>query len=358
MYFLKNDYSMGNFLEYMAKEFSKYDEIKPIADEFIKLNNLYVKKGLPVDTKFPPTTRTKEFLDLAKTESEYLKELLESNKLDKTAVFLLGMLNLGDRLDEQFSFDYFIPAIVDLTMRHIVDIQISEKELVISFDQKEINRNRNNKFEYVKCYFKELHTLNEILNEVNDLSTKSTLFKKIYESRTGIKILQADVKELSSNMESLDLQKDGLIDQIKKKEWVVSNYGKWMNSEDEKIELKKNIENLNIDISNLNDQYKDRQEEEITLVKDLDSLKANQEKLKIEIDTLKQNNKTLKLNKYDLDKENKSLVVAPPNKLKKELATKISEPKKVKIAPKVKKIIELQFPKNEKPSPNSPDSNN
>jgi len=294
LYFMKNDYSMSNFLEYLAKKFNKFEEVKPIADEFIKLNDLYVKKGLPVDTKFPPTTRTKEFLDLAKTESENLKELLETNKLDKTAVFLLGMLNLGDRIDEQFSFDNFIPAIVDLTMRHIVDIQVTEKEVVISFDQKEIEKNRNNKFKYVQNYFKELNTLKEFSDELNELTKKSSLFKKIYESQTEIIELDTDSKELEKDIERYGLQKKNLIDQVSESKWFDKKYEEWINSENEKESLKKLTKSLPDEISGLKDDKKDYEKEESDLTKNIDSLKAK-------IKTLKQTEKSLKLEKEQLE---------------------------------------------------------
>lgn len=322
LYFMKNDYSMSNFLEYMAKKFNKFAEVKPIADEFTKLNDLYVKKGLLVETKFPPATRTKEFLDLAKTESENLKELLDTNKLDKTAVFLLGMLNLGDRLDEQFSFDNFVPSIVDLTMNHIVDIQVSDKEIIISFNQKEIEKNRNNKFDYVQNYFKELHTLKDFLDELNDLTKKSKLFKKIYEAKTEIIELDADSKDLEKEIERYLLQKKNLIDQASESKWFDKKYEEWINSENEKESLKKLTKSLLDEISGLKDYKKDFEKEESDLTKNIDSLKSK-------IKTLKQTEKSLNLEKEKLEKKDESSKKPKTKKMVEKSSEKESEPKTI-----------------------------
>jgi|TARA_Y100000294_G_scaffold102716_1_gene95396 hypothetical protein len=301
-YFLRNDYSMDNFLSKMKGEFEQYPELKVFADDFKLLNDRYVKKGLSVDTKNPIIIATKEFIDLAKTESENLNELLTQNDLNKTAVFLLGMLNLGDRIDEQFSFDNFVPAIVDLTMRHVVDIKVSEKEVVISFDQKEIEKNRNNKFDYVQDYFKELHTLKEFSDELNDLTKKSNLFKKIYESQTEIIELDADAKDLEKTIERYGLQKKNLIDQAKDSKWFDKKYEEWINSENEKESLEKITKRLSDEISGLKDDKKDYEKDESDLSKEIYSLKAK-------IKTLKQTKKSLNLEKDELEKKEK-----PPKK--------------------------------------------
>lgn len=329
-YFLRNDYTMDSFLSKMQDDFSQFPELMVFADDFKLLNDRYVKKGLSVETKNPITISTKEFIDLAKTESENLNELLTQNDLNKTAVFLLGMLNLGDRIDEQFSFDTFIPAIVDLTMRHIVDIQVTDKEVIISFDQKEMENNRNNKFNYVQNYFKELHTIKEFSDELNDLTKKSKLFNKIYESQSEIIELDADAKKLSSKKESLDLQKSDLIEQVNKREWVVSDYGKWMNSEDEKFELEKNIKNLNKDITDLKDHKNDLQKNETTLLKKVASLKDEKEKLTTDIKTLEQKNESLKLEKEQLVKKDESFKKTKTKKSVEKNSEKVSVTKKEK----------------------------
>jgi hypothetical protein len=312
-YFIQNDYSMDNFLSKMQMEFERDSELKVFADDFKLLNDRYVKKGLAVDTKNPITITTKLFIDLAKTESENLKELLNQSELNKTAVFLLGMLNLGDRIDEQFSFDNFIPAIVDLTMRHIVDIKVSDKEIVISFHQKEIEKNRNNKFDYVKNYFKELHMVKEISDEVNDLTKESTLFKNIYNSRTEIKKLDADSKNLEKEIERIGLQKKNLIDQATESKWFDKKYEEWINSENEKESLEKVIKSLSAEISDLKDDKKDYEKEELDLSIENDSLKA---KIKI----LKQTDKSLKIELEELDE-------------KKPISSKVQSQKSIKEKP-------------------------
>lgn len=349
-YFLRNDYSMDNFLSKMQGEFEQYPELKIFADDFKLLNDRYVKKGLTVDTKNPITIATKEFLDLAKTESENINELLNKNELNKTAVFLLGMLNLGDRIDEQFSFDNFIPAIVDLTMRHIVDISVNDKEIVISFDQKEIENNRNNKFDYVQNYFKELHKVKEFIDQLYYLTKKTKLFKKNYDFRTGIIELDEDIKGLESKKGSLHLQKSNLIEQVKESEWFVSEHVKWINSENEKVELEKNIKNLRKDISDLKDHKKDLEKDETDLTNDIASLKDK-------IKTLKQIAKDLNFEKESLEKNQEKTKKAVSKKPIKEDIKEQPEIKKKKPSAKKKNNdeIKLEFPKGRSPNPSKPD---
>lgn len=351
-YFLRNDYTMDNFLSKMQGEFAQYQKLKVFADDFKLLNDRYVKKGLSVETKNPITISTKEFIDLAKTESENLNELLTQNDLNKTAVFLLGMLNLGDRIDEQFSFDTFIPAIVDLTMRHIVDIQVSEKDVVISFDQKEIEKNRHNKFNYVQNYFKELHTIKEFSDELNDLTKKSNLFKKIYESQTELIELDTDSKELEKNIERYGLQKKNLIDQVSESKWFDKKYEEWINSENEKESLKKLTKSLSDEISGLKDDKKDYEKEESDLTKNIDSLKRK-------INTLKQTEKSLKLEKDGLEKKEELSKKTDTKKGSKESSKKESESKKKTTSrgkfDKKDSVQEDIFNKDKSPTPTPPD---
>jgi len=342
-YFLRNNYTMDNFLLNMHEEFAQDPKLKVFADDFKLLNDRYVKKGLSIDTKNPITLATKEFIDLAKTESENLK-LLKQKDLNKTAVFLLGMLNLGDRIDEQFSFDNFIPAIVELTMQHIVDINVSDKEISISFAQKVIEKNRNNKFDYVKNYFEELHKVKGFSDEIdfltkksNLLTQKSNLFKKIYESKTEIIELDTDLKELSSKKESFELKKKELIEQVNNSEWFVSSYGKWMNSENEKFELGKNIKNLNKDISNLKDNKNDYEKEESNLSKENDILKAK-------IKTLKQVKEILIHQKVQLERKDKPSKITKTKKADANSSEKVPQPKtKSKQNVKTDKEVSGQF---------------
>lgn len=331
-YFLRNDYTMDNFLSNMQGEFAQYPKLKIFADDFKLLNDRYVKKGLSIDTKNPITVSTKKFIDLAKTESENINELLTKNDLNKTAVFLLGMLNLGDRLDEQFSFDNFIPAIVELTMRHIVDIEVSEKAVSISFDQKEIEKNRNNKFDYVQNYFKELHTLKEFSEELNDLTKKSNLFKKIYESQTKIIELDADSKDLEKEIDRYGLQKKNLIDQTTESKWFDKKYEEWINSENEKESLLKITKSLSDEISGLKDGKRNYEKDALDLSKEIDLLKEK-------IETLQQTKKSLKPEKDKLEKKEDTQKKTEPKTPVKEKSKIASEPKKKKAATKGKTSI-------------------
>ncbi len=160
---------MKGFLEYLA---NKIDN-EGVVQDLTQLSELYVAKGLTYDPKIQHTKIIKEFLDVAKTEKGSLKEDLNNYKNNKSSIFLLGMLHLGDRLDEQFEFDNFIPSIVALTMTHIVDIYIEGKFLLIGLNETETDKNRNNKFTYIREYFNELNLIKGIQEEIEKLKEKT-----------------------------------------------------------------------------------------------------------------------------------------------------------------------------------------
>ena len=116
---------MNGFLEYLANNIDNDDVVKDIT----QLNERYVTKGLTYEPLIKHTGIIQEFLDLAKAEQSTLINSLDKNN-NKSAIFLLGMLHLGDRLDPQFEFDNFIPSIITLTMEHIVDVYNENEEMV------------------------------------------------------------------------------------------------------------------------------------------------------------------------------------------------------------------------------------
>ena len=173
-YFIHEDYSMKNFLQYIAAKIER-PETATFVEEIKQIEERYVTKGLSVSPKITHSKFIKEFIDLAKSDTAELKELLESEefKRQKSSIFLLGMLHLGDRLDEQFNFDNFIPSILSLTMRHIIDIKRENDNIHITFDITEIEKNRNNKFTYVKEYFNELRLLKELADDIQKLKEQT-----------------------------------------------------------------------------------------------------------------------------------------------------------------------------------------
>ena len=285
-YFISHDYSMDGFLLSMTEHFSKDEDLSAFADDFKMLNERYVKKGLPVDTRNPITLLTKEFLDLAKTESKNLKSLIENNSKNKTAIFLLGMLNLGDRVDETFTYDPFIPALVSLTMRHIVNVTASKHEIVISFNQNEIRENRNSKFSYIEKYFNELRELKELTDELNDMTKKTKLFKTLFDIRSGIQELHQEYQKLEQDEKTLLLKKDNLLDRINEYDWYIKNYSTLMNSESEKQELSKHLDVIGKDISELKNDKRDMEKTEKKMTSENRVLKNDIEVLKNEYKNL------------------------------------------------------------------------
>jgi len=167
-YFMFNEYSMKNFLQVMTNKI-KSPETEPLVNELKQLNDRYVTKGLSFNPKISHSKYIKEFIDLGKTDTGQLKHLLEGKELNKSAIFLLGMLNLGDRLDEQFAFDNFIPSIISLTVEHIIDMNLKQNNIHISFNTSEIEKNRNNKFTYVQQYCHELQLVKNLKDQLKEL---------------------------------------------------------------------------------------------------------------------------------------------------------------------------------------------
>jgi len=264
-YFLENDYSMDNYLTEMQKKFNQKDEIKTFAEDFRELNEKYVKKGLSFDPKNPFTKVAKEFIDLAKTDTDNLHKLIDKDGLGHAAVFLLGMLNLGDRLDEQLSFDHFVSAFVGLTARHIVDVKGTKDEIVICFDADEVDKNRSRKFDYISNYFKELKDIQAIRAEVNTLKSKTAVFEKIYGDRNDIIELEKDVENLNNNKNALNTQISVLEKSMQDSKWYGDEYEKLINSESKKESL-----------INKNDE----------LQKEIDEARQNKESKKSELSKL------------------------------------------------------------------------
>ena len=171
-YFIYNEYSMKDFLKTMAANM-KEPETEPLIAELKQLSDRYVDKGLSYNPQISHTKYIKEFIDLAKTDTGQLKHLLDGKELSRSAIFLLGMLNLGDRLDEQFAFGNFVPSIISLTMEHISGIRTSKDLIIISFDISEIEKNRNNKFTYVKEYFNELQLVKDLKDQLEELKVEA-----------------------------------------------------------------------------------------------------------------------------------------------------------------------------------------
>ena len=115
--------------------------------DLTELNDRYVTKGLSYDTGTKVGAYVQDFINLASTPTHNIKSHLDSSdKLKLTPIFLVGMLNLGPRLDEQFQFDNFVPSIISLLTENITDMEATNQYISIIIDKEEFDENRNNKF--------------------------------------------------------------------------------------------------------------------------------------------------------------------------------------------------------------------
>ena len=243
-YFIYNSYSINEFLDYLNKEFSKTDSLKIFADAFKELNDKYVNKGIEYQTNNPLIQAVKNFINLAKMESADLSQIYKMKKVSKTSVFLLGMLNLGDKIDEQFSFDKFITSIIDLTMEYVVDVKLSGNEVRIYFDSNKIEEDRNDKFTYVEKYISELHEINELCERINHLVEKENILQSVLSATNSIADLNGDLKLLNSLKSDKEKQKDLLQEQIKGLKSLCKLYDMSINTNNEIEALQKVNKNL------------------------------------------------------------------------------------------------------------------
>lgn len=243
-YFTVNDYSMDGFLKYFKEISQQNKNLKPFAQGFIDLSDKYVKYGMMAETKNPITEVTREFIDVAKTKSSELSYFLKNEKFSKTSVFLLGMLHLGDRLDEQFSFDNFIPAIVKLGMKDLVDVSVNTEEVVFSFSANEVEKNRNNKFNYINGYIDELKTIKDLNADIYQLSHESSKLKTNRQLRKDIKEIIEENKNLTTRKQGLIKQKDELKQKVEESEFWKKSYAELKKEIKEKELVKKAFKDL------------------------------------------------------------------------------------------------------------------
>ena len=330
-YFLLNDYTMDNFLTKMSASIQKEEGLKLAADELIELNEKYIKRGVPYDPKNPFAKIIKEFIDLGKTETDKLGNFIDADKLNPTAVFLVGMLQLGDRIDELLSFDQFIFSFVDLTMRHIVDIKATESEVFITFDKKIVDRDRNNQFKYVSEYFQELRSLKKVKDEINDLTEKNELFKKAYHQIEDIVELTSDIDDLKVKIEEFSEQKKSLKEKADKAEKERKG------AEDFLGQIKSEQEQIQNDIDEIEQKNK-------TLEQERNARKLQLENLKKEPDSEKSKESKKEVKKKD---DNPPEAAEKPSKNSAKVNTKLPQKEEMEELNK-KKSDPVLFPKDKK----------
>lgn len=262
-YFYANSYSMSDFLSFLSIEFSQNSEYSSVVKSFTDLNELYVKKGLPVTAPNKLIGATKEFLDIAKTDSDKLRSFLEGDhSLSKTAIFLLGMLHLGDRLEEQFAFDNFVPSLVDMAVRHIKDIKITPDQIDFEIDPG--LGGRNTQLNYVSDYLAELRCARELISDINKIKPTNLVFKDFLSTDSAITSLQNDLQVRKDDKTKLESERDTLQADI--------------------ANLKNRIETLQSDQTQRQAFHKDLLKENESLTSELGRIQAENNRLKNEVD--------------------------------------------------------------------------
>jgi hypothetical protein len=318
-YFYSKNYTISDYLEFLSKEFKQKDELT-IVNELNELNDLYVKKGISVTPKNKLIAATKQFIDIAKTESDKLRSFLEDdNSFSKTAIFLLGMLHLHDRLEEQFTFDNFIPTLVNILVMYTKEIKISDGIIEFELDKffteqiifkkvenylKELNQIRQLIIEYNKLRNSiSIKTLNDILNinsENNFLKDElENSNKEKNELQNEKKSLEDTIYNIKNDIKSLQFEKDNL--QNEKKSLEVSNHN-----------IKDEIKKLQSEKDNLENDYKKLLQECESLKSQNNNLQSEKNRLQSGIENNHSEENLEKENDNKNDNENKSL---PPENI-------------------------------------------
>jgi FtsZ-binding cell division protein ZapB len=216
-YFYSQTYSMSDFLSFLSRELPQNSEYSTLIKGFEDLKELYVQKGLSVTPPNKLIAATKEFLDIAKTESDQLRSFLEGDhSRSKTAIFLLGMLHLGDRLEEQFEFNNFIPSLVDIFVRHTKDIKNTDG--IIEFDLDQSLTERNSPLTCVAEYLDELRRARQLLPVLNKLRRSNLVVTDFIETDSAINSLKNDIEELKNDKKKLESKKNTLQSDIQELE--------------------------------------------------------------------------------------------------------------------------------------------
>ncbi|MCM8809474.1 MAG: hypothetical protein NC934_04810 [Candidatus Omnitrophica bacterium] len=250
-YFYSQTYSMIDFLSFISSELSKDNEYKTLVEGFEDLKEKYVRKGL----KFTPSDQlvaaTKEFLDIAKTESEKLRSFLDVKPTHtKTAIFLLGMLFLGDRLEEQFEFSNFIPSLVDILVIHTKDIKITDGTIEFELDQS--LSKRNSPFKCLADYLEELQKSRQLIPEYNKLKEVNFVIKNFIDNDLAISSIRKENEKKKKEKEELEAEKAFLEDQITKLQKDKNSLKveiKKLEKDKEELERQKNtLKNINTSV--------------------------------------------------------------------------------------------------------------
>ncbi len=210
-YLLSQSYSMDGFLEQVARNLENNPEYETIARSLRDLSEQYVKRGLPFASPNNLVAATKEFIDLAKTDTEKLAAfLLVKNSFTKTAVFLLGMLHLGDRLEEQFRFGTFVPALVDLTCRFLVDTKIGTDTIELEFKADIQPELTESKLRTISEYLAELRKTNELALELSQLRRRSLVLGDMVSTGKSIESISDELASLKQMRAELFAVKEAL----------------------------------------------------------------------------------------------------------------------------------------------------
>jgi predicted nuclease with TOPRIM domain len=225
-FFAENDYDSGKFVEYID---STTDDpgTRDIIEELKKLHEEFVKKACKFEPSSPINKAFKEFFSHSSSD---IGDVLNLEKApSKTALFLLGMFWLGDRVENEGATCTYLSSHLSLLFDSCTSMELKDGHIRINlkaFDEKVDKR----RVEALKQYY-------DISKSINDLKGKEEeLTKERQQHSKRNSDLQNEVKELK-------VAGSGFDKEIKK-------------LKEENAEIQKQNETLKTDIDELKDEGK------------------------------------------------------------------------------------------------------
>lgn len=212
-YFVSNNYSSKSFLEYLIEKFSLSAVYKSVIPELSDYFEKAVLKGLPFTPGDRVVTIIDEFISLARTEISDMQSFLLTNRdrLSKSAVFFLGMLNQHDYLEEPMGFTNFPGTFVALCGEALLEMKVNGGDYLLVFDTERYGYNRNNKYGYISEYLNEIRYIQRFLPEYNRIHNLAAPLIDWFENEELLEDLKKLNAQTAREIQNLQYEKHRLI---------------------------------------------------------------------------------------------------------------------------------------------------
>lgn len=257
------------------------------------------------------TQTLKLFYNLSKNDISDLYTAIENSPLQKSALFLTGMLFRASRLEKQFGFGIFIPSLVEVLIHSISEISINNEDIIFYLNKNKNDENLLDQLLYVDKYInalknsshldeqiellqksteksirekllydykRQIHSLDDKLDEIEfafiQKNENTKLKSELAEHKNKIESLESDIKTLSGDKKTIS-------DELKSKSDKIRQLSAELNKTQETLSDKIDL------ISSQEATISDLKKSIATLKNEASSLKIDNGKLTDQINTYK-----------------------------------------------------------------------